>query len=315
MAHSLSVSLPPMECLLAAFAAARLGSFSAAAAELGVTHATISRRVAGAESWAGTKLFDRHGRGVQPTPNGQQLLIRLAQALDQMNAVVDRERAPRRRPVVRLGVTPTFARYWLLPRLAALERDDLQIDVVAELRAADLEHGEVDLAIRYGRGGWNFEHEEALFDEHVLPVASPAAFPGFARAEPEEILELPLLFSNDTRLWRGWCAHHELRLHRKPADRALTDTALVLEAAVVGLGATLWLTSLGPMDKVPAGLVARPDLMAPAPLRYHLVMRAPRPGGPAARLAERIRAAVRESATPREAGRLGRGAARAPASA
>src|SRR5262245_36405356 len=141
MPHSFTVSLPPIECLAAAFAAARLGSFSAAATELGVTHATISRRVAGAEAWQGARVFCRHGRAVRPTTIGQQMLIRLAQSLDQLNAIVDRERAPRRRPVVRIGVTPTFARFWLLPRLAWLERDDLTVDVAAEIRAADLDHG------------------------------------------------------------------------------------------------------------------------------------------------------------------------------
>jgi DNA-binding transcriptional LysR family regulator len=295
MPHNLRISLPPLECLAAAFAAAQHGSFSAAAAELGVTHATISRRVAGAEHWAGVRLFDRHGRGVRPTPSGHQLLSRLAQGLDQLNAMVERERAPRRRPAVRLGVTPTFARFWLFPRLLELERDDLQIEVVAELRTADIDHGEVDIAIRYGRGGWNLEHEEALFDDRLVPIASAREFPELVTATPEEILALPLVHS-DLRLWRSWAAAYDLRLRRKARDRQFHDTFLVLEAALCGLGASLWITSLGPVESLPGGLVARPDLMAPAPLQYFLVMRTPRPGGPAAQLAERIRAAARERA-------------------
>ncbi len=265
MAHSMAVSLPPMDCLAAALAAARLGSFSAAASELGVTHATISRRVAGAEAWAGVQLFDRHGRGVRTTPHGQQLLIRLAHALDTMNAVVDRERAPRRRPVVQISVTPAFARFWLFPRLAALEGDDLHVEVVAEMRAADLERGEVDLAIRYGPGGWKADHEEPLLGDQLVPMASARAFPRLADAEPAEILQLPLLHLSGANIWRAWAAGHGLAARRKPADRMLDGTAVAVDAALIGLGAGLWPTSLCAMEDLPPGRGFSSDPTSPSP--------------------------------------------------
>jgi DNA-binding transcriptional LysR family regulator len=285
-----------MECLAAAFAAARLGSFSAAAAELGVNHATISRRVAGAERWAAMKLFDRHARGVRTTALGQMLLLRLAASLDGVNAVIDRERAPRRRPVVRIGVTPSFARFWLWRRIPSLERDDLTIDVVAELRAADLEHGEVDLAIRYGRGGWRFDHVEPLFEEHLVPFASRAKFPTFADAEPEEIVALPLLHNGPTRGWPTWSAHHDLRVRRKAIDRSVSDTGQVVDAARAGLGVGLWITALRLSPAASRELVFRRDLMIPAELRYYVVMNKPRADGPVALLVERIRAQAGRSA-------------------
>jgi DNA-binding transcriptional LysR family regulator len=281
-----------MECIAAALAAARHGSFSAAADELGVTHATVSRRVAGAERWAGVRLFDRHGRGVRPTHPGQFVLNRLAVALDEVNAVVDRERTPRQRPAVRLSVTPSFARFWLWPRLSALEGEDLHIDVVAELRNADLEGGEVDMAIRYGRGGWKFDHEEPLFDEFLAPFAARAAFPMLATADPEEIVQLPLLHNGPTRGWPAWGLRHNVRVRRKAADRQVGDTGLMMDAALAGLGVGLWLTALRPAPEAARLLLFRSDLRVPAPHRYHLLMRTPRPGGPAAVLAERIRKAA-----------------------
>jgi DNA-binding transcriptional LysR family regulator len=292
MSDAFRISLPPMECIAAVMVSARLGSFSAAAEELGLSPATVSRRAEGAEAWAGIKIFDRHGRGVRPTLEGQQLISKLVRALEGVNAVIDRERAPRRRPVVRVGVTPSFARFWLLPRLAALEGRDVTIEVVADLRMADLERGEVDLAIRYGGGGWHMEHEEPLFHETCAPYAKRAAFPNFATATPAEIAELPLLHNCYLRSWRAWASLHDVKIRRKSVDRVFADTGLVVDAALEGLGVGLWLSSLSPVEKAPKGLVVRSDLSAPSPFSYHLLMRAQRPGGAAEAVADRIRAAA-----------------------
>jgi DNA-binding transcriptional LysR family regulator len=297
------MSLPPLECLVAALTAARLGSFSAAAEELGVTQATIGRRVAGAESWAGVTLFDRQARGVSATVEGQRLLARIAQSLEEINAAAERDRAPRRRPVVRVSVTPSFARFWLIPRLAALECDDVTIEIVAEMRTADLERGEVDLAVRYGRGGWRVEREEALFDERIAPVALESAFPSLAGAEARDLAELPLLHNHDTRGWRAWGDHHGLDVRRKAIDRLMSDSGLVVDAVAQGMGVGLWLSSLQRVEEAPAGLLVRTDLTAPSPTGYHLLMRAARPGGAAETVAARIREQAGEANAGAERGR------------
>lgn len=284
--------MPPMECIAAALAAARLGSFSAAADELGVTHATVSRRVAGAERWAGVRLFERHGRGVRATHPGQFVLTRLEVALNEVNAIVARERVPRQRPTVRLSVTPSFARFWLWPRLSALEGETLHVDVTADMRAVDLENGEADMAIRYGQGGWQFDHEEPLFEEYLAPFAARDAFPALADADPAEIVELPLLHNGFTRDWFAWGLHHRARVRRKPADRTMGDTGHMMDAVLAGLGVGLWLTALRPAPEAARELLFRSDLRIPAPQRYHLVMRMSRPGSPTAILAERIRRAA-----------------------
>jgi DNA-binding transcriptional LysR family regulator len=288
-----------MECLAAALAAARLGSFTAAAEELGVTHATISRRVAAAEAWAGMKLFDRLGRGVRPTDLGQHFLIQLAQSIEQVNAIVDRERErgrlPRRRATVRISVTAAFARYWLIPRLESLERDDLKIDFAAERRAADLEHGEVDVAIRYGKGGWKGLYDEQLFDERLVPYAARRAHPAFADVEPREIVKLPLLHNGETSGWRIWSARYGVPFRPKAADRMLSDTGLSADSVRAGLGVGLWITALGPIEQAPNELIFRPDLIATPELRYHLVTREARLSGPVALLADRVRDAATET--------------------
>jgi len=57
MTYSYPDNLPSIDSLTAAICAAKTGSFSAAAFELGITHAAISRRVAALEEWAGLKFL------------------------------------------------------------------------------------------------------------------------------------------------------------------------------------------------------------------------------------------------------------------
>lgn len=140
MAYSSTLHLPSLESLIAAFTAARLGSFSAAALDLEITHAAVSRRIAAAEEWAGVRLFARHGRGVVVTPDGQRILARAALAVDQIADLADRPQRQERVPVVRVAVTPSFARFWLLPRIRDLEGNpsSFRIDIAADLRHADI---------------------------------------------------------------------------------------------------------------------------------------------------------------------------------
>ena len=108
MDHSLT--LPPLETLRAFEAAARTGSFSAAAQALNLTHGAISRQVARLEHWLGLRLFLRQARGVALTPEGQRLLQRTQEAFALIADTSDRWREQRGAAVVRLSAPPSSAR-------------------------------------------------------------------------------------------------------------------------------------------------------------------------------------------------------------
>ena len=76
--------LPSLNGVKAFEAAARLESFSEAAAELFVTHAAISRHVRDLEDWLGTQLFIRTGRGVELTEAGRRYALRLTPLFDNL---------------------------------------------------------------------------------------------------------------------------------------------------------------------------------------------------------------------------------------
>ena len=271
MAHSFR-TLPPLEAITAALAARELGSFTAAAEALNVTHTAVSRRVAVAEHWAGGAIFERHGRGVRTTVEGERLLARLDGMLDGIDRLVDRDRAAPRRRRVRVATTPSFAVHRLLPVLRDLEADDLGIEIVADARNADLRRVEIDLAFRYGRGGWRMGEEIALPRPALVPVFH-GDLANDSMNDAEAIATLPFVHDADTTLWRAWCGAHGLTRRAKGADRILFDHISAVAAAEAGLGAALFDPALRPGSAVGATLCVADDLpLENPPLGYFAVV-------------------------------------------
>ncbi|PTT93329.1 LysR family transcriptional regulator, partial [Pelomonas sp. HMWF004] len=80
--------LPPLFSLQAFEAAARLGNFSRAAAELHLTPGAISRQVRQLEEWCGQTLFERVGNAMRLTAEGRELLARLGGPLAALHEAV-----------------------------------------------------------------------------------------------------------------------------------------------------------------------------------------------------------------------------------
>lgn len=90
----------------------RLGSLSAAAAELGYTQSAVSRQIAGLERELGVPLVERHVRGVSPTPAGEVFLRHALVAINEadraVRAVRDAHAGEHMRPLA-VGATPSLA--------------------------------------------------------------------------------------------------------------------------------------------------------------------------------------------------------------
>lgn len=285
-------NLPPLDALQAVLAAQRGGSFSAAAEALGITHGAVSRRVAAVERWHGAPLFERHGRGVRLSVEGQRFVALVERALA-MLAETAGTRGRRGPEAVRLSIVPSFARLWLLPRLQRLEGDppDLRIEIEQEQRFADL--GRVDLALRYGRGNWEGVVAEPLFDETLIPVAAPEIAARLGRApSPDRLLALPLIHEAYEDGWRTWLASHGRPLPARPQDRRLEDHDLVLQAAALGLGIALLRRPYGEARLADGRLVALYDTGPANHLRFHLVTLPGRRRPAVERLIRRMREAV-----------------------
>lgn len=274
--HS-SNSLPPLDGLNAVIAARDTGSFTAAAERLGLTHGAVSRRVYAVEHWLGTAVFERHGRGVRVTPAGQRFIAQVEQALGAISDSADRWRPRRELPVIRLSVVPSFARLWMLPRLRALQDVPARrrVELIVEHRLADLAGGDVDLAVRYGKGPWRDVSSQLLFREQLVPVASPDVAAELGRhPDAGRLADAPLLHDSDTRQWRAWLSAQGASYVAKAADRRFEDYDMVLAAAKAGLGVALLRTPLADEVMTAGQLVFVSKATLPNPHSHYLAMRA-----------------------------------------
>lgn len=269
-------NLPPIECLAAAIVAARAGSFTQAAIEMGVSHAAVSRRIAGAESWAGTSLFVRHGRGVRLTDDGHRLLSRVSHAFDTIDQAVSLWRKPQRARQFKIATTHSLAQLWLMPRIATIEAvvPEVRIEVLTGPRHANLAVGEADIAIRCGKGGWKEGIEYRLFpEEHLYPVATPDCIARHAIGnEPAALLGHPLIHSVDSSGWHSWAQTRGSHYRGKLTDRIVSDYTLAISAAKAHLGVALANSGLVPPGDLDPCLKALDIPMAPSPLKYFLIV-------------------------------------------
>lgn len=267
-------TLPPLDGLNAMLAAAETGSFTAAADMLGITHGSVSRRIAALEAWLGTSLFERHGRGVRLTPAGQRFAAEAQQALGLLSRSADQWRPRRGKPTVRLAVVPAFARLWLLPQLAQLERGDIHVEVSMDHRPSDLNAQEADVVIRYGRGTWDGLDSQLLFRETLRPAAAPAVAAELGRdADAAALLGRPLLHDSDMAHWRAWLGGAGVRYRPRWQDRRFEDYDTVLTAAEAGLGVALLRSPLADAAVAAGRLAYVSPRVVPNPAAHFVGMR------------------------------------------
>ena len=133
---------------------ARLGSFSAAARECGLSQSQASRIVAELEAELGVKLLSRTTRAVVPTQAGGEFLARIEPVLA---ALEEAEHSVREggelRGLLRMSMPTSFGIRDVIPRLAAFaeRHPDLHIQLQLADQRQDLVRNAVDVAIRLGQ--------------------------------------------------------------------------------------------------------------------------------------------------------------------
>ena len=237
MAHSFD-PLPPLDTLRAFEAAARLGSFSAAAQELNLTHGAVSRQIQRLEAWMGSRLFDRHGRGVVMTVEGTRLQLLTIEAFELIGGGGGRWHMGRSAELVRITALPSITGLWLIPRLGVLEDGDppLRVEFLIEDRAAELTGEAIDLAIRWGRGRRPGRIGIPLLHDQCYPIAAPALAAKIGDGAPERLLDYPLVNDSDATDWRTWFELQGIDYRPRRQDRRFQDYPITIEAIANGLG-------------------------------------------------------------------------------
>ncbi len=235
----MTVSHPlPLNALRAFEASARHGSFTRAAQELNVTQNAVSAQVKNLEARVGVPLFRRLPRGLVLTDEGHALLPVLSEGFERIGAVLAQFQGGRYREVLTVAVVGTFAVGWLLPRLAAFQRDHPFVDLrlLTHNNKVDLAGEGLNGAIRYGHGSWDGCDADALLDAPLSPVCAPAL--AHRLRTPADLAQHTLLRSYRADEWSRWfaAAGAPLPLVRGPVfDSSVTMAA----AAEAGVGVAL----------------------------------------------------------------------------
>ena len=272
--------LPPLNSLRAFEAAARHLSITKASEELNVTPAAISHQVKGLEEYLGVTLFRRLNRALLLTDAGQACLPALREGFDLLADAMEIIRAREEGRALTISVPPSFAAKWLVPRLDHFTQAHPGIDVRidASLRVIDLHREDVDLAIRYGPGGYAGLHEVPLLSDEVFPVCSPRLMKGEHPLKvPEDLRFHTLLHFDgpvdqtgypDWRMWLRAAGVDNVDSTRGPRFSVASHAVL---AATEGQGVALVGNVLAESD-ITAGRLVKPfELGVTIDFKYYLL--------------------------------------------
>ena len=265
--------IPPLTALRAFEAAGRHLSFTKAADELHVTQAAVSHQVKSLEEHLGLRLFRRLNRTLLLTDAGQLYLPPLTDAFEGIDRATHRLRRQLGRARLTVSVLPSFAAGWLVPRLGRFRQRcpdvDLRIDPTATL--TDFRRGDVDLAIRYGRGRYPGLRADWLMREEFYPVCSPRLLEGpVPLRDPADLVHHTLLHDEATVDWRTWLLAAGVEGVDAERGITVTDSSMLLRAAIAGQGVALARSVLAD-DEIASGRLVRPfDVDVPAEFAYYL---------------------------------------------
>lgn len=270
-----------MGVLRAVEAAARLGSFTAAASELHLTQSAVSRQIRALEEQLGAELFTRERQTVRLTMAGEAYAQEIRAALRRVSAATLAFRANPRGGTLNLAILPTFGTRWLAPRLPQFlaHNPGITVNLTTRLVPFDFQAESMDAAIHFGTPQWPGATLDCLMNETVVPVCSPGLLAQHPIRSAADLLSAPLLhLVSRPDAWERWFA--AMGVHAAEVHGMLVDQfAVAAQAATAGLGCALLPRFL--ID----GELARGDLVIPVdgPLEsgsYYLAWPAHREGYP-----------------------------------
>ncbi len=165
--------LPPLNAIRAFESAARLLSITDAADELSVTPTAVSHQIRHLESLLDVKLFERAGRSIRLTAQGERMLPEVTAGMDHLAAAFEEVYGTIDRNTINISTTREFARYWLQPRVGDFysRYPDYTLNIFTSEQCADLDGSDIDLVVRYGAKSLS-DNSVYLFQEFYVGAVS-----------------------------------------------------------------------------------------------------------------------------------------------
>ncbi len=273
----MTARLPSLNGLRAFEAAARHLSFTLAAAELNVTQTAISHQIKRLEEELGLRLFVRKNRTLALTPKAKDYLPGVRADFNDLRLATDRLLRKDEDNVLTVSTLASHAAKWLLPRLSAFQEAHPGIDVriTTSTSLVDFKNGDVDAAIRYGRGHWPGVRAQWLMADELFPVCSPALLNSARPLRcPEDLAHYTLLhtsggYDDD---WRQWLTAAGLPTDISKQPGVSFDLIfMTVQAAIDGIGVAMGRTSYVQDDIAKGRLVVPFKIALPADAGFYLV--------------------------------------------
>ena len=227
-------------------AATRLGSFTAAAAELGMTQPAVTRQIRSLERSLGTELFSRSANRSVPTDAGRRLHSHVGAGFDAIENGLA-ELAELAGHFV-LAAHPGIAQALIVPRLDELDvvLGDLDLRLWLFDHDDELGRGGFDVAVRVGTGDFPGLDHRLLFPETVVPIASPTLAEQYgltAASSADDVYRAPFVHMDDGgrpwMSWDEWLRHFGIALRRTTGRVVFNNYPMVLQRALLGYGVAL----------------------------------------------------------------------------
>lgn len=265
-------NLPSLNGIRAFEAAARCGSFVKAADELNVTPAAISRMVRLLEERLDVQLFQRNPNNLTLTAAGAAYQPELTTMLDNLAALTDRIKAMSGHQVLTVGVGPTFAIRWLIPRLAEFQAAEPGIDVRITTGGVEVPFGDDwTCSVTLGNGDWPGLRAEPLFTADLTPVCEPALAKRLR--SPADLTDHTLLrvrVSHAVDDWPRWFdAADTPDIAAVGPELGYYDQSL--QAAIDGVGVAMGITPYINDDIAAGRLIAPFDVSIPKGMQWYLL--------------------------------------------
>ena len=236
-------AVPSISGLIAFEATARYLSFSDAARELALTQGAVSKRVRQLENVVGVTLLGRSRHKVTLTEFGRRYLVDVRRLLGEVEAATQSLQACSGRPSITVAAPHEIASYWLMPRLGEFLalHPEIAVNLVSWHPPDEaVQPFGFECAIHCVEEPSAGISVEILFEEQVVPVASPGFVAEHHASAPEDLLCLPLILQNERHgLWQDWFSSQGLDTEGRIDGSSHDCLSLVLEAALNGHGVAL----------------------------------------------------------------------------
>lgn len=266
--------------------AARNLSFTKAAAELSMTQGAVSQRIKALESNLGATLFRRLTRALELSREGQRLYDGVHAGFGRIEAALAGFRSRGRSRALTLTVSSSLATRWLLPRLSVLARLEppVALALIAGDQLLDI-GGDVEAALRFGRGRYPGLKSLRVGNDQVFPVCSPSFLAAHPAARDLGTAAGRKAWSTLTRIvdsaaevdrsgcgWGNWGETVGIRFNDVDPTVAFSHAHLALQAAAEGIGIAMARRVLA-ADDLASGRLQRLGPAVPVRFAYYFVTR------------------------------------------